>query len=76
MIGLERNRNPEAVVADLRQAYVLAGRPEEKRLILGLLPRFPCMEALDLAGVLLGESSVRAEAQAAINKLKAGLAVK
>ena len=70
MIGLEPYRKPEAAVADLRLAYLLASRPEEKRLILGLLPGFACAEALDLAGILLGDASVKAEAQAAIEKIK------
>jgi hypothetical protein len=76
MTGLERNRNPEAVIADLRQAYLLAARPEEKRLVLGLLPRFPCTEALDLAGIILGDPTVKAEAQAAVDRIKARMSGK
>jgi hypothetical protein len=70
MIRADRYRKPEAAVADLRQAYALAVRTEEKRLILGALPNFACPEALELAATLLGDSSVKAEAQAAIDKLK------
>jgi HEAT repeat protein len=70
IIRTDRYRKPEAAVADLRQAYVLASRTEEKRLILGALPNFACAEALDLAGVLLGDPSVKAEAQAAIDRIK------
>jgi HEAT repeat protein len=70
MIRADRYRKPEAAVADLRQAYALAVRPEEKRLILGALPNFACPEALELAAIFLGDSSVKAEAQAAIDKLK------
>jgi HEAT repeat protein len=70
LVGVERFRKADAAVSDLRLAYLLAGRPEEKKLILGILPRFPCPEALDLAGMLLGDPSVKAEAQAAIDKIK------
>lgn len=68
--GLERFRKPEAVVADLRTASLFATRPEERRLILGILPRFSCPEALDLAGTFLADPSVKAEAQAAIDKIR------
>jgi hypothetical protein len=70
IVGLERFRKPEAAVSDLRLASLLVDRPEEKKLILGMLPRFPCPEALDLAGLFLGEASVKAEAQAAIEKIR------
>jgi HEAT repeat protein len=76
MIGLERNRRPEAVVADLKQASQLVSRPEEKRLILGTLTRFACADALALAEGFLGDASVKAEAQAAAGKIKAQLAKK
>ncbi len=76
MIGSERNRKPEGVVADLKQASLLAARPEEKKLILGLLPRFGCPEALQLAESFAGDAALKAETQAAINKLKAQLSRK
>lgn len=76
MIGLERNRRPEAVVADLKQASLMVSRPEEKRLILGTLTRFACPEALALAEGFLGDASVKAEAQAAAGKIKAQIAKK
>jgi HEAT repeat protein len=76
MVRSERYRRPEAAVADLRLVYAFSTRPEERRLILGLLPNFACPEALELAGTLLGESAVKAEAQAAIDKLKARLSGK
>ena len=72
-IGAERYRRPEAVVADLKQASALIARPEEKRLVLGLLPRFGCREALALAEALGKDKTVRQEAQAAINKINAQL---
>lgn len=73
MIRSERYRKPEAAVADLRLAYVISSRPEERRLILGALPNFACPEALELAGVLLGDTAVKAEAQAAIDRIKTRL---
>jgi len=76
MIGLERYRKPEAVVADLKQASLLVSRPEEKKLILGTLTRFACPDALELAGGFLGDAAVKAEAQAATSKIKAQLAKK
>jgi len=76
MIRAERYRKPEAAVADLRLAYAISWRPEERRLILGALPNFACPEALELAGVLLGEPAVKAEAQAAIERIKARLSNK
>ena len=70
LVRTDRNRQPEAAVADLRQAYALANRPEDKRLILGVLPNFTCPEALDLAATMLGDSAVKAEAQAALDRMK------
>jgi len=76
MIRSERYRKPEAAVADLRMAYVYSTRAEERKLILGALPNFACPEALELAGVLLGEPAVKAEAQAAIDKIRARLSAR
>jgi HEAT repeat protein len=73
MIRLDRYRRPESAVADLRLAYVISSRPEERRLILGALPNFACPEALELAGILLGDSAVKAEAQTAVERIKARL---
>jgi HEAT repeat protein len=73
MISLERYRRPEAAVADLRKVNSLASRPEEQKLILGILPRFACLEALELAGDLLEEPSVKAEAKAAAARIKVRL---
>jgi HEAT repeat protein len=73
LISLERYRRPEAAVGDLSKLYSLASRPEEQKLILGVLPRFACPEALELAGGLLDEPSVKAEAKAATERIKAQL---
>jgi HEAT repeat protein len=70
MIGLEKYRAPEAAVKDLKLAYGLADRPEEKKLVLGVLPNFDCPGALEFAQSLLEFNDIKAEAQAAVDKLK------
>jgi len=70
MIGLEKYRAPEAAVKELKVAYGLADRPEEKKLVLGMLPNFACASGLEFAQSLLEFSDIRAEAQAAVDKIK------
>lgn len=70
MISLEPHRAPKGAVSDLTEAFSLCERPEEKRLVLGALPHFPCAEALDLAASLLEDDTVRAEALAAIDRIR------
>lgn len=74
-VGLDQYREPAAAVADLKLAADLASRPDERKLVLGALTRFPCKEAIDLASRYLRDASVKAEAQAtvaAIQKRMAG----
>lgn len=66
-------RLPEAAVGDLKIASELALRPEEKRLVLAALPSFACDDALELAESFLGDPGLKAEAQAAVDKIKAKL---
>jgi HEAT repeat protein len=73
IIALDRYRDPEAAVADLRQAAGFSWRPEEQKLVLGALGQFPCRDALELATGFLREPTVAAEAEAAIKKLQAAL---
>ncbi len=73
VIGLDRYRDPQAAVADLEEAAALSWRPEEQRLILGVLPRFPCAAALDLANGFAKESEVKEEAQTAVRAIAAQL---
>lgn len=73
IIGLDTYRDPAAAVADLRTAAGFAWRPEEQKLVLGALSKFPCQDALDLATGFLREAAVREEAQAAIDRIKARL---
>lgn len=70
LIGREKFRLPEAVVSSLQAALNLARRPEEKIAVLGILPKFICLDALELAESLLIDQDVKSEAQAAIEKLK------
>jgi len=76
MIGLEPYRQPDGAVGDLEKALGLATRPEEKKLVLGLLPRFPCDKGLKMAESLQSDAAVAAEAKAAADRIRASLAGK
>jgi len=73
VVGLEKYRDPQAAVADLKEAAALSWRPEEQKLILGAVTKFPCQAALDLANGFLKEPDVKAEAQAAVKAISARL---
>jgi len=72
MVGMEPYRSPRMAVHSLQQVLDLS-RPEEKKLILGILPTFTGPEALALAESLLKEKEVAAEAELAIKKIKQAL---
>jgi HEAT repeat protein len=74
LIELEPWRLPQAAVADLKQISGLAWRPEEQKLVLGALPTFPCQDALDVAKGFLQNDALKAEAQAAVDKITTRLA--
>ncbi len=69
MIGKESYRLPESAVQSYKDVLDLA-RPEDKKLILGILPTFASPDALELAEFLLQEKEVKAEAELAIKKIK------
>jgi HEAT repeat protein len=69
IIGLDKYRDPDSAVADLRLAAGFSWRPDEQKLVLGALAEFPCQDALDLAKGFLQEASVAAEAQVAIDNI-------
>jgi hypothetical protein len=69
MIGMELYRSPEIAVRSFKDVLDLA-RPEEKKLILGILPGFASPDALELAEELLREKEVEAEAELAIQLIK------
>jgi HEAT repeat protein len=73
MLGLEPYRQPEGAVADLEKAMALASRPEEKKLVLGLLPRFPCEKGLRIAESLQNDPAVKDEAKAAADRIRQSL---
>ena len=73
MIGLEPHRAPEAATADLLKVLALSPRPEEKKLVLGALVRFPCVSSLKTAESLLADASVAAEAKLAADRIRRAL---
>jgi len=74
MAALGKSRRPDFVVAELRRASEAAWRPDEKRLILAALPDFASPEALALAQSIGSDLAVKAEAQAAADRIKKRLA--
>jgi HEAT repeat protein len=70
MIGLEPYRSPEGAAADLLRVLALSPRPEEKKLVLGLLGRFPCVTSLKAAESLLADPTVAAEAKLAADRIR------
>ena len=75
MVEMEPYRSPERAVKSLQDVSDIS-RPEEKKIILGILPTFASREALDLAESLLQEKAVEAEAKVAIEKIKEKLHTK
>ncbi len=70
MIEMEPYRSPESAVLLLKEALTWAQRPEEKKLILGILPQFACPDALKLAESLLKEKAVEEEAKEAVKQVQ------
>jgi HEAT repeat protein len=70
MTGMESYRSPERAILALKEAMKHVDRPEEKKLILGILPQFACREALQLAESLLNEKEVEEEAKEAVNQIR------
>lgn len=73
MIGLEPYRAPDGATADLLKALAFATRPEEKKLILAVLARFPCVTSLKTAESLLADPTVAAEAKLAADRIRQSL---
>jgi HEAT repeat protein/type 1 glutamine amidotransferase len=74
MVSLEPHQSPQQAVQSLRSVLEVSARPEEKRLVLSVLPEFPCPEGLRLAESMLGDEDVKEEAQAAVDQIKEKLA--
>lgn len=70
LAALPAGRAPAATVALLATAYCLAAAPEEKKAVLGLLPRYPSREALALAERARAEEAAAKEAKAAMDGIK------
>jgi HEAT repeat protein len=70
MIEMEQYRSPEHAVRSLKEALAWTKRPEEKKLILGILPQFACQDALKLAESLLKEKGVEEEAREAAKQIQ------
>ena len=73
MVGLEPYRAPEGAVADLLDVLAVSPRPEEKKLILGTLVRFPCVKGLKTAESLMADPSVAEEAKLAADRIRKAL---
>jgi HEAT repeat protein len=76
MIGLEPYLRPESAVADLEKVLALSDRPDEKKLVLGALPKFPCPQALKVAETLAADPAVAAEAKLAADRIRRSLGAK
>ncbi len=64
-------RRPDAeTVRLLAEAMQTAPRPQEKRLILGALPKVACPAALDLAESCRGDPNLSAEAKKAVARIR------
>jgi len=70
LIGMDKYRSPEGAVRSLKEALALSRRPEEKKMILGILPVFACKDGLNIAESLIKDNKVKAEAKLAVDKIK------
>jgi HEAT repeat protein len=73
LIGLEPYRSPEGAAADLLNILALSPRPEEKKLVLGMLARFPGVTSLKTAESLQADPAVAAEAKIAADRIRRSL---
>lgn len=73
MIGMEPNRQAEGAAGDLLKAMANSPRPEERKLVLGLLGRFPCVTSLKAAESLLSDPTVAEEAKLAADRIRRAL---
>jgi hypothetical protein len=64
------HRTPSETVKVLADVLSLAKQADEKRAVLSLLPRYAIKESLDLAGTLVSDSEVAAEAKSAVARLE------
>jgi hypothetical protein len=69
----EPYRRPETAVRSLETALNLSQQKSEKIMILGMLPKFPCDRALELAQRLIQDKSVKQEARNALSLIQENL---
>lgn len=74
LLSTPANRGAAQTVVLLGEALKIAKRPEEKRLVLAALPKFPCKEGLELAQQLKADPALSAEADGTIRKIQETLA--
>jgi uncharacterized protein len=74
MVGDRPHMSPSSAVEMLKRARELTDRPEEWRLILGVLPHFAGRNALEFAQSFADITSVQAEAEIAIEKIQEKIA--
>jgi HEAT repeat protein len=75
LVGLPGSRRtPLETVKVLADVLSLAKQADEKRAVLSLLPRYAIKESLDLAGTLVNDSEVSAEAESAVARLQRTMA--
>jgi len=70
LLSKSGNRPAVDTVAKLAEAMGLAKRTDEKRLILSVLPKFPCEQSLKMAQVLADDKDLGREAGLAAGKIK------
>jgi len=73
MVGLKSDRSAADTAGLLGQAMTIADRLEEKKMILGVLPNYPCPSSLALAQSCLQEKDLAAEAENAVKKIEESL---
>ena len=76
MVGLEPYRGPEGAAGDLLKILSLSPRSEEKKLVLTMLVRFPCVTALKTAESLQSDAALAEEAKLAAGRIRQTLAAK
>ena len=73
LVQLPSDRPATDTVGLLRSAMKLADQADEKKAILGLLPRYPTPEALELAKAASTDAAVADEAKMAVQRLERSL---
>jgi hypothetical protein len=70
LVQLPSARPAEDTVGMLAAAMKLASQPDEKKAILGLLPRYPAPQGLELAKSAMADPAVENEAKMAVQRLE------